>query len=117
VRRVVLSRRGLERAEVRAIDLVALHQAHVAEKGGVPDGVQDGAEHRNVRRHEFRPARPVLIGGVEDVRDLRELRRDVARGSGIEQVGGDVPDSRALRSAAPGQADHVPPAVGCQVLD
>jgi hypothetical protein len=101
VRRVVLLGGRGERPEVGAVDLVALHQAHVLEAGcdGL-DRVEDVPEHRDVRSDELRPRRPVLVGGVEDVGHVGEVAQRVSGALRVEQVDGAVPDDAAVRSAA-----------------
>jgi hypothetical protein len=91
VRRIGLARRRLEWAQMRAIDLVALHQAYVPQAcGDGLDGVEQVVQHGDVGRHELGPGGLVLIGCVEHVRGAAQSRE---LGSGVidvQQIDGDV---------------------------
>ncbi len=69
---IALPRRCLERAQMRPVHLVALHQADVPEpRRRSLDGGDGIDQHRQVGRDQLRPGRTVLIGGIEDVGDFR----------------------------------------------
>jgi hypothetical protein len=102
VRRVVLARWGLERAEVRAVDLVALHELHVPQFiGDRLDRVQRVDQHPLVRLNQARERRRVLVGGIEDVGHVREAAELHLRVLRIEQVDADVPYSLRRFPTAP----------------
>ena len=94
---VVFARRRLERPEMRAIDLVALHQADVLQiRRDRLDGVYDIHQHGEVGRHQLGPARPVLIGGIEDMGHVGEMRELVAGIRRVEKIDRDVADFARL---------------------
>lgn len=65
--------RRLERSKMGSIDFVALHEADMAEAGsGRFDGIDRVDQHRHIGLHQLRPCRPVLIGGMKDMRHLAQ---------------------------------------------
>ena len=83
---------GLERAQVGAVDLVALHQLHVPQpRGGGLDRPQHVDEHPLVGLDQFGERRPVL-GGVEHVRHVLEAGQRPPGVGGVKQVDGQVTD-------------------------
>ncbi len=103
------ARRRLERPEMRAIDLVTLHQADVLQPRRYRfDRVYRIDQHRQVWRHQLGPARPVLIGGIEDVRCVGEVCELVSGIRRVEQVDGNMADFAHGFSTAPRQADDLP---------
>jgi len=116
--RIGFARRGFERPEVTAVDLVALHQADVRELGRCGfHGVDHVGQHGEVGRHQFSPGRAVLIGGVEEVRDVAKCAELDARVGCVEQVDGHMPDALRRFPAAARQADDAPVVQCGEVLD
>ena len=114
---VLLPGRGGERPEVRAVDLVALHEAHVPQPGRCGlHRVHHVLQHGLVRSQQRRAGRSILVGGVEQVRDPGQPGEGVARALRVEQVGGDVPDPPTVRAAAAGEPHHLPVPECGQVL-
>src|SRR5690606_21013676 len=92
MRGVILACRRLEWAKMRAIDLIALHEADMLQAGRDRlYGAHRVDEHRKVGFDEFRPAGPVLIGSIEDMRHAGQLFESTLRGLRVEKVDRDVP--------------------------
>jgi hypothetical protein len=86
---------------MRSVDLVALHETHVLQAGRRRlDGLQRIDEHLLVWRDELSPGRAVLIGGIEDVRDVGEIGELAVRVLGVEQVDAQVTYPAARLAAA-----------------
>jgi hypothetical protein len=92
VSRIGFARGRLERTKVRTVDLVALYQADVAQACRGLDRIDDVDQHREVRRDQFGPRRPILVSGVEDMGDVGEIAQRPPGVRGVEQVNGQVPD-------------------------
>ncbi len=94
---------------MRAIDLVALHQADVLQPWRNRfDHIDHIDQHGEVRRYQLSPVRPVLIGCVEDVRHVREMHEFCLCIRRIQQIDSNMADLACCFAAATRQADDFP---------
>ena len=97
VRRIGFARRGFERSQVRAVDLVTLHQADVFQvRRTVLDHGDHVDEHRQIGRHQLGPRGAFLVRGVEDVRDVCQVRESASSLVAVEQVHRNVLDALSI---------------------
>jgi hypothetical protein len=65
-------------------------------------------EHPLVGLHQRREVRPVLVGGVEDVRHVAQIRQLALGVPGIEEVDAHLPDGSRGLAAATREPDRPP---------